>query len=146
MVSLLIAGVGVCLTDAPGWTTAAVAGFILAMFGTLGTFASQSSMGSSWRIGVDPTERTTLRTQGLFALVRNPIFTAMTLTLVGFALVSQHSLVVAGFVMFVLAIELQVRGVEEPYLSATHGPEFQHYASAVGRFIPGIGCRNHPPQ
>jgi protein-S-isoprenylcysteine O-methyltransferase Ste14 len=33
--------------------------------------------GASWRIGVDPDERTTLVTSGPFAIARNPIFTAM---------------------------------------------------------------------
>jgi protein-S-isoprenylcysteine O-methyltransferase Ste14 len=39
-----------------------------------------ASMGASWRIGVDPSERTDLVTGGAFALVRNPIFSAMLLT------------------------------------------------------------------
>src|SRR5690606_10026175 len=43
------------------------------------TFASQVSMGDQWRIGVDPDERTTLVTNGAFAVVRNPIFGCMTL-------------------------------------------------------------------
>lgn len=57
----------------------------------------------------------------------------------GFTVLSLHWLVLAGTVLFVLSIELQVRFVEEPYLSALHRNEFSHYASTVGRFIPGIG-------
>jgi hypothetical protein len=34
-------------------------------------------MGDSWRIGVDPSETTTLVRTGVFGWVRNPIFTAV---------------------------------------------------------------------
>ena len=36
-----------------------------------------AEMGESWRIGVDPSETTTLVRTGVFGWVRNPIFTAM---------------------------------------------------------------------
>lgn len=39
--------------------------------------AAQQAMGRSWRIGVDTDERTELVTEGVFGLVRNPVFTAM---------------------------------------------------------------------
>lgn len=42
-----------------------------------------------------------------------------------------------------VTIELQVRVVEEPYLSATHGQAYGDYAARVGRFIPGVGV--NPP-
>jgi protein-S-isoprenylcysteine O-methyltransferase Ste14 len=45
----------------------------------------------------------------------------------------------AAVVVIVLALELQVRAVEEPYLVRTHGNEYRAYASRVGRFVPGIG-------
>ena len=142
VVSLLTCGVGVCVAPASNWSVTSVVGVAIAMVGVVGTFMSQSSMGSSWRIGVDPSERTVLRTDGLFRLVRNPIFTAMALTLVGFAVVSSHWLVIVGVLLFVLSIEMQVRFVEEPYLAMAHGEAFASYASNVGRFIPRVGlCR-----
>ena len=53
------------------------AGLAVAIAGFAGVLAAQAGMGSSWRIGVDTTERTGLVTSGMFAVVRNPIFTAM---------------------------------------------------------------------
>jgi protein-S-isoprenylcysteine O-methyltransferase Ste14 len=38
-----------------------------------------------------------------------------------------------------LALELQVRAVEEPYLIRSHGDAYRAYAARVGRFLPGIG-------
>jgi protein-S-isoprenylcysteine O-methyltransferase Ste14 len=53
------------------------AGLVVALAGFATTLAGQTGMGASWRIGVDPAERTDLVTSGVFAHVRNPIFTAM---------------------------------------------------------------------
>jgi protein-S-isoprenylcysteine O-methyltransferase Ste14 len=39
-------------------------------------------------------------------------------------------------------VQLQVRCIEEPYLRAMHGAAYEHYAGAVGRFMPGVG-RTH---
>lgn len=142
VVSLVAASMGLFVAGGGSkWSAHAIVGGALATVGVLATFTSQSSMGRSWRIGVNPTERTALRTEGVFTIVRNPIFTAMTLTLVGLSVLSLHPLAFIGTVLFVVSIELQVRCIEEPYLAATHGADFRNYASKVGRFIPGVGRR-----
>lgn len=97
-------------------------------------------MGDSWRVGVDPVERTTLVTDGPFQLVRNPIFTAMLTTAAGLALMAPNGLALGGAVGLLLGLELQVRLVEEPYLMRVHGDSYQRYASRVGRFVPRAGC------
>jgi protein-S-isoprenylcysteine O-methyltransferase Ste14 len=47
----------------------------------------------------------------------------------------------------VLALEIQVRLVEEPHLLRAHGSAYGEYASRVGRFVPGLGRLAHdlPP-
>ena len=55
----------------------AAVGLVVALTGFAATLAGQTGMGASWRIGVDEAERTDLVTTGVFAHVRNPIFTAM---------------------------------------------------------------------
>jgi protein-S-isoprenylcysteine O-methyltransferase Ste14 len=114
-------------------------GAALALVGIAGALLAQLSMGSSWRIGVDESERTELVTDGLFAWVRNPIFSFVWIFLVGLVLVVPSVLAVAGGVLAVVGIEVQVRAVEEPYLLRTHGAAYATYASRVGRFVPGIG-------
>jgi protein-S-isoprenylcysteine O-methyltransferase Ste14 len=113
------------------------------------TFATQLAMGTSWRIGVDETETTDLVTAGPFALVRNPIFTAMATTGLGLALMVPNLVALLGFVLLLVALQLQVRVVEEPYLVRTHGRSYATYAATVGRFVPGLGRltpepTNHP--
>ena len=114
-------------------------GAATAAVGVLLTLLAQLSMGDSWRIGVDENERTDLVTAGAFALARNPIFAAMVVTAVGLTLMVPNVLAVLGFAALLLALELQVRGVEEPYLLDAHGATYRSYASRVGRFVPGIG-------
>ncbi|HWC68015.1 MAG TPA: isoprenylcysteine carboxylmethyltransferase family protein [Acidimicrobiales bacterium] len=119
----------------------AVAGLVIALVGIGGTLAAQLSMGDSWRIGVDHHERTELVTRGAFGLARNPIYTAMTITAVGLAAMVPNVIAVGGMIALIVALELQVRGVEEPYLRRVHGAAYDRYAAQVGRFLPGVGRR-----
>ncbi|MEV0084748.1 isoprenylcysteine carboxylmethyltransferase family protein [Saccharopolyspora sp. NPDC050642] len=114
-------------------------GLVVAVVGFLGVIAAQTGMGSSWRVGVDNTERTALVTGGAFSLVRNPIFTAMIAAFAGLSLMTPTWLQLLGFISLVAAIEIQVRAVEEPYLARVHGAAYTGYAARVGRFLPGIG-------
>lgn len=116
-----------------------IAGLVLALAGIGATFYAQVAMGASWRIGVDPAERTALVTGGPFALVRNPIFAAMLPTALGLTLLVPSWVALAGLAGLVLALELQVRVVEEPYLLQVHGGTYASYAARVGRFVPGVG-------
>lgn len=114
-------------------------GIALTLAGIGATFAAQLAMGDSWRIGVESEERTDLVTDGLFALVRNPIYSAMLPTALGLALLVPSAIALLAFAALVVALELQVRVVEEPYLIRTHGDEYADYGARVGRFVPGIG-------
>lgn len=126
--------------------TAAVhlVGLILSLAGIGATFYAQVAMGTSWRIGVDPAERTELVTSGPFALVRNPIFAAMLPTALGLTLLVPSWVAIVGLLGLLVALELQVRMVEEPYLLRVHGKEYTGYAARVGRFFPGVGRLDGP--
>lgn len=119
-------------------------GIVLAVGGILLTFAAQLAMGDAWRIGVDPGERTELVTDGPFGLVRNPIYSAMIPTVLGLVLMVPNALALAVIVCLVIALELQVRLVEEPHLLRTHGGAYAAYAARVGRFAPGVGLIRSP--
>jgi protein-S-isoprenylcysteine O-methyltransferase Ste14 len=116
-----------------------VAGIVLYAVGLAGTIAAQLAMGSSWRVGVDESERTELVTTGLFAIVRNPIYSAMIPALAGLALLVPGPVSFGSLVALVAGLEMQTRVVEEPHLRRTHGAAYADYASRVGRFLPAIG-------
>jgi len=151
-VLFVIAGIGVGLmaplAQLAGWLrpwndaiggAAAVIGIACLVVGIAGTLWAQLAMGRSWRVGVDHGERTALVAHGPFRWVRNPIYTWMTLASAGFVLLAPNALAAASFVALLIALELQVRVVEEPYLLRTHGESYRSYAAATGRFVPGIG-------
>jgi protein-S-isoprenylcysteine O-methyltransferase Ste14 len=129
----------VASVDALDGEVANVLGVVFAALGIAITVVAQLWMGDSWRIGVDHSERTELVTHGPFSMVRNPIFAAMIPAFVGVALLAPNALSVAGAVVLVVALELQTRLVEEPYLLAVHGECYALYARQVGRFLPGVG-------
>ena len=116
-----------------------LAGLALCLAGTAGTLWAQLGMGDSWRIGVDHRERTALVTGGPFRLVRNPIFSCMTIGLGGIALLTPNAIAAVTLLLLLVTVELQVRLVEEPYLIRTHGAPYRAYAARVGRFVRGIG-------
>jgi protein-S-isoprenylcysteine O-methyltransferase Ste14 len=122
--------------DSAGLRASGVAIFVA---GLVATLYAQIAMGESWRIGVDPQEQTALVTSGPFAVVRNPIFAAMFPASLGLALLVPNVVALVGLGALWLALEIQVRLVEEPYLLRAHGDAYRQYATRVGRFVPGLG-------
>jgi len=114
-------------------------GLALTAIGIVFTLVAQIEMGASWRVGVDPREATELVTRGLFAWVRNPIYTAMLAALLGLVLAVPNILSAVAFFVALVGLEFHVRKVEEPYLLRQHSDRFRAYASRVGRFVPGVG-------
>jgi len=114
-------------------------GIVIAVIGITGTVYAQLVMGSSWRIGVDDSETTSLVRHGVFGVVRNPIYAAMFVFWLGSAMIAPNIVVIVGYVLLAVSIELQVRLVEEPYLLKVHGGSYREYASTVGRFVPRTG-------
>ena len=114
-------------------------GVLALLAGAWLTVLAQMQMGVSWRIGVDPAERTALVTRGVFGLVRNPIFSGMLLALAGLALLVPNALSFLGAGLVWIGLELHVRRVEEPHLLRTHGDRYRDYARSVGRFLPWLG-------
>lgn len=113
-----------------------VVGFVL---GTAGSLAAQHAMGAWWRVGVDSHEQVELVARGPFGVVRNPFFSALAVTAAGLALLVPNVIALAALASLALAVELQVRVVEEPFLRTQHGSRYHRYAQQVGRFVPWLG-------
>ena len=98
---------------------------------------AQAQMGRSWRVGIDPA-RTKLVTHGLFAIVRNPIYTSVLLALAAVFLVTPSAWTASGALFGGFLVALQAR-LEEAHLLAMHGDAYRSYARRTGRFLPGVG-------
>lgn len=135
---LLAVAAGTALADDRGWDAPAYGGVLAMLGGLVLCLAAQRAMGASWRIGVDPDERTTLVTTGLFGAMRNPIFTAMSLFAAGSALAVPTAVTVLGLLVATAGIVAQVLVVEEPHLRRQHGPAYDAYVARSGRFLPRL--------
>jgi len=108
--------------------------FALGVTGVVITVISQHQMGDSWRIGVDQTETTTLKTNGLYARSRNPIYFGILLFWTGLCVVFPHPLLWLFALICWCCIEVIVRKIEEPYLQRLHGKDFDSYLLATNRY------------
>jgi protein-S-isoprenylcysteine O-methyltransferase Ste14 len=92
-------------------------------------------MGKSWRMGIDPGEKTELVFTGPFAYVRHPIYTLSSLMMIATVLVVPALLMIAVAVIHLLLLQWEARR-EERNLSRIHGRLYDQYRSRVGRFFP----------
>ncbi|GAA4289104.1 hypothetical protein [Georgenia daeguensis] len=70
----------------------------------------------------------------------------MLAALLGMTLLVPSAVTTAALLCLLVAVELQVRVVEEPYLLRTQGQAYASYAATVGRFLPGLGRLARRPQ
>jgi len=118
-----------------------VFGYFLYSVGLSITLLAQHQMGTAWRIGVDPTEKTSLITNGLYRYVRNPIYTGLFLGGVGLFLISPSIILLVGMLAFFVSVELFVKRVEEPYLREQFGEVFRSWYQSTGRYFPKLGSK-----
>jgi len=85
---------------------------------------------------VDPPRHLVVR--GLYRYVRNPMYLAVTLILLGEAAVLHSRDLVIYWACFFFAANLFVIGYEEPYLRSRFGISYEAYTRQVGRWIPKL--------
>jgi protein-S-isoprenylcysteine O-methyltransferase Ste14 len=112
-------------------------GLGVALAGLVLVAMAQRQMGASFRIGIDDAE-TALVQNGLFGVVRNPIFSALLVLLAGMFLAVPCLWTLGLWIVSAVTVSKQVR-LEEHHLLDQHGEAYRRYASRVGRFVPGIG-------
>jgi protein-S-isoprenylcysteine O-methyltransferase Ste14 len=112
------------------WAALAVAAVAFAL-----TWVCWKNMGKSWRMGIDPNEKTELVFSGPFAHVRHPIYgLSSVLMLATMAAVPSPLMLLVGILHLAL-LQWEVRR-EERYLVALHGRAYGDYQARVGRFFP----------
>lgn len=98
---------------------------------------AQAQMGASWRIGIGDAP-TALVSTGLYGFSRHPIYSALLVYVLGFALAAPSLAVALAAALTVGVIAVQAR-LEERHLLEVHGEAYRAYARKVGRFVPGLG-------
>lgn len=107
-------------------------GWSLMIFSLIFMCIAQVQMKNSWRIGIDEKEVTELRTHGIFALTRNPIFAACVVALSGNFLVYSSTLNLIILVLGFVLVTIQIR-LEEDHLSKIHKEKYADYKNKVKR-------------
>jgi protein-S-isoprenylcysteine O-methyltransferase Ste14 len=95
---------------------------------------AQMQMSNSWRVGIDHSAKTELKTNGLFSVSRNPVFLGMLVTLAGMFFVIPNAVTLLVFVASILLFQVQAR-LEEEYLVNTHGKIYTDYCRNTGRWF-----------
>lgn len=95
---------------------------------------AQTQMASSWRIGIDETNKTELVTKGFFSISRNPIFLAIMIANIGLFLVLPNAFTLLIISLSTVSINTQIR-LEEAFLEREHGKEYTNYKQKVRRWV-----------
>jgi protein-S-isoprenylcysteine O-methyltransferase Ste14 len=122
---------------APGYQALRYFGFPLIIIGAAGLLWCVWDFFSAGRgtiSPIDPPKHLVIR--GLYRYVRNPMYVAVVMTLIGEAVffMSMAVLIEAG--VFVVMAHLFVRYYEEPTLRRRFGESYETYRQTVGRWVP----------
>ena len=109
-------------------------GVVLCILGLVLFLLSLISFGKSFRVGIDEEKPGELITTGVFAISRNPIYTAFGFVLIGIFLILSNWILllytVAGFWLFNRQVQL-----EEISLKKIYGEEYKEYCKKVRRYL-----------
>ena len=121
------------------WLAVAIA--FAALWGTL---ICWRKMGRSWRMGIDPGEKTQLVFTGAYAYVRHPIYALSSLLMLASVAAVPAPLMIVVAVIHLCFLQWEARR-EERYLVQLHGAHYGSYLQHVGRFVPRA-LRAYSPQ
>jgi protein-S-isoprenylcysteine O-methyltransferase Ste14 len=114
------------------WLPARIAGATIALAGAavlISAFARFAIHGLGTPAPTAPTERLVIT--GLYRHVRNPMYLAVTATILGQWLLLGRPVLLAYAILFGAIVYAFVRGYEEPTLAARYGAEYERYRAEV---------------
>jgi protein-S-isoprenylcysteine O-methyltransferase Ste14 len=113
------------------------AALALAVAAFAATWVCWVKMGKSWRMGIDPNERTQLVFAGPYAYVRHPIYALSSLLMLAALLAAPSASMLVVAALHLLFLQWEARR-EERYLVMLHGEAYTNYIARVGRFCPRL--------
>ena len=113
----------------------AIVGLTLAAGALAGSWICWKRMGKSWRMGIDPDEKTQLIITGPYAYVRHPIYALSSVLMLGAVLVIPSPLMILLAAIHLSCLQWEARR-EEQHLLAVNGDLYAAYRARVGRFFP----------
>jgi protein-S-isoprenylcysteine O-methyltransferase Ste14 len=101
-------------------------------------YRAHSDLGTNWSVTLEVRERHQLVTQGVYRLVRHPMYSALVLSSIGHALVIPNwvagpSNLVALAILFALRVRAEERMMREAF-----GDQYAAYEARTKRLVPGV--------
>jgi protein-S-isoprenylcysteine O-methyltransferase Ste14 len=126
----LLQAMGWRLADplAPGWLV-----MLLVFAGVAVVLVASDALGPALRIGL-PAEETPLRTAGLYAFSRNPIYVGVYLVALAGSLYTPHPIVVAS-AFLTIVLHHWIVLAEERFLEQRFGDAWRYYRARVARYV-----------
>ena len=119
----------------PSWLT--IVGLVLTVIGMIFEFYTQLSLGKHFSAYLHIREDHKLISNGPYRFIRHPMYTALTMVLLGLFFTSSNIYVGLPLPVFLVVIALRV-GKEENVLVEQFGDEYRNYMIRTGRFLPKI--------
>jgi len=115
-----------------------IAGILCLAAGLWLLHRSHADLGTNWSITLEVREKHQLVTQGIYRLVRHPMYLALLLYSAGQALVLPNWLAGPCYgVAFVLLFAFRV-GPEERMMLEEFGKDYEAYMARTNRLVPGV--------
>lgn len=111
-----------------------IIGIAIAFIGTFFFIMALIAMKNSWRAGIDSSQKTTLRTDGILKFSRNPAFIGFGLFYIGIALALPNIILFTAVIIALLFFHLQILE-EEKFLTIMFKDDYIYYKNKVRRYI-----------
>lgn len=118
-------------------TCAAAPGLVLVVLGAVVNVVGRHQLGSAWANQIAIYEKHRLRTNGMFALVRHPLYASLIWMFIGAAIAFLNwAALLATLLIFVPAMHL--RAAQEERLLNAAFPDYHQYRMTTGEFLPKL--------
>jgi len=108
---------------------------VILAVGLAATLLCWKRMGKSWRMGINPEEKTQLIVSGPYAWIRHPIYAIQSLMLLASAALLPSPLMLISCLLMLTFLQWEARR-EEKYLVVHHGQSYADYRRQTGGFLP----------
>ena len=123
-------------TDWPGWTLVTVAAWAIFLVGLAIMGIGSLGLGTALTAHPEPNGRSELKTGGLYAYVRHPIYLGVLVTMLGVTIRTRSFVALGGYIA--LSALLHFKANWEEQRLRNHFSDYDEYAKNVGRLIPGV--------
>ena len=132
---LVIQIISIILCPVSSYKALKIAGVVITALGVFVFVIAVLQMKDNWRAGVQREDETSLVTNGIYAISRNPAFLGFDLMYIGilFSFFNWYLCFVTVFAL--VCFHLQIVNVEEDFLVEAFGEEYVQYKKRVCRYI-----------